>query len=183
MHKGTITEVYSYLDGKVSSAYRWSGGIVSSPPAESPFVSAPEVFAFTVGDPNHSQNVAVARGTALQKITHEGDDTLAKVALGEVRIVNWIAKDGTKLEGLLTLPANYAVGKHYPFLVLPHGGPEGNDTLEFDFFARMIAGFGYVVLQPQYRGSTGYGTEFLQAIYQHLATAPTATSTAPPISP
>src|SRR5262249_59323269 len=73
-----------------------------------------------------------------------------------------------KLEGLLTLPANYESGKHYPFLVLPHGGPEGNDTLEFDFFARMIAGFGHVVLQPQYRGSTGYGTEFLQAIYQHF---------------
>src|SRR4029077_16757526 len=121
-----------------------------------------------VGDPNHSHNVSVARGTELQKITHEGDDTLAKVALGEVRIVNWTAKDDTKLEGLLTLPANYEAGKHYPFLVLPHGGPEGNDTLEFDFFACMIAGFGYVVLQPQYRGSTGYGTEFLQAIYQHF---------------
>jgi dipeptidyl aminopeptidase/acylaminoacyl peptidase len=168
MHKGTITEVYSYRDGKVSPAYRWPGGIVSSPPAASPFVSVPEVLAFTVGDPNHSHNVSVARGTELQKITHEGDDTLAKVALGEVRIVNWTAKDDTKLEGLLTLPANYEAGKHYPFLVLPHGGPEGNDTLEFDFFARMIAGFGYVVLQPQYRGSTGYGTEFLQAIYQHF---------------
>jgi len=94
----------------VSPAYRWPGGIVSSPPAASPFVSVPEVLAFTVGDPNHSHNVSVARGTELQKITHEGDDTLVKVALGEVRIVNWTAKDGTKLEGLLTLPANYEVG-------------------------------------------------------------------------
>jgi len=168
MHKGTLTEVYSYRDGKVSPAYRWPGGVVYSPPVESPFVSAPEVLAFTVGDPTHSLNVAVARGNELQKITHEGDDTLAKVVLGEVRIVNWTAKDGTKLEGILTLPANYEAGKHYPFLVLPHGGPEGNDTLDFDFFARMISGLGYVVLQPQYRGSTGYGTDFLQAIYQHF---------------
>ena len=168
MHKGTVIEVYSYRDGKLSPAYRWPGGVVYSPPAESPFASAPEVLAFTVADPSHSLNVAVAHGTELQKITHEGDDTLGKIALGEVRVVNWTAKDGTKLEGILTLPANYQAGKHYPFLVLPHGGPEGNDALEFDLFSRLIAGYGYVVLQPQYRGSTGYGTEFLQAIYQHF---------------
>ncbi len=168
MHKGTLVEVYSYRDGKLSPAYRWPGGLVYSPPATSPFFSASEVLAFTVGDPSHSSNVAVAHGSELQKITHEGDDTLEKVELGEVRVVNWTAKDGTKLEGILTLPANYETGKHHPFLVLPHGGPEANDTLDFDLFARVIAGYGYVVLQPQYRGSTGYGTEFLQAIYQHF---------------
>jgi dipeptidyl aminopeptidase/acylaminoacyl peptidase len=52
--------------------------------------------------------------------------------------------------------------------VLPHGGPEYNDSLEFDPFSRTIAGLGYVVLQPEYRGSTGYGAEFLAAIYQHF---------------
>lgn len=56
----------------------------------------------------------------------------------------------------------------YPFLVLPHGGPEANDTLDLDSFSRMIAGVGYVVLQPEYRGSTGYGSDFLEAIYQHF---------------
>jgi dipeptidyl aminopeptidase/acylaminoacyl peptidase len=168
MHKGTIIEIYSYRDGKLSPAYRWPGGCVFAPPANSPFISAPEVLAFNVGDPSHIGNLAVAHGTELQKITHEGDDTLAKVALGEVRVVSWTAKDGTKLEGILTLPANNEAGKRYPFLVLPHGGPEGNDTMDFDLFSRFIAGYGYIVLQPQYRGSTGYGTEFLQAIYQHF---------------
>lgn len=167
MHKGTIIEVDSYREGKLEPAYRWPNGIVALP-AFSPFVSVPEVLAFDVGDPAHSTNVAVARGGELQKITQEGDDTLAKVDLGDVRVVKWTAKDGTKLEGILTLPANFEAGKKYPYLVLPHGGPEGNDTLDFDFFSRLIAGFGYVVLQPQYRGSTGYGSEFLQAIYQHF---------------
>jgi dipeptidyl aminopeptidase/acylaminoacyl peptidase len=51
---------------------------------------------------------------------------------------------------------------------LPHGGPEANDLLSFDADARIIAGFGYVVLQPEYRGSTGYGSAFLDAIYQHF---------------
>jgi len=168
MHKGTIVEIYSYRDGKLSPTYHWPGGIIYSPPVDSSFVSSPEILAFTVGDPTHAPNVALARGAELQKITHEGDDTLAKTALGEVRVVNWTAKDGTKLEGVLTRPANYESGKHYPFLVFPHGGPEANDTLDFDFFARIIAGYGYVVLQPEYRGSTGYGSEFLQAIYQHF---------------
>jgi dipeptidyl aminopeptidase/acylaminoacyl peptidase len=168
MHKGTIIEVDAWRDGKLTPAYRWPGGIVAGPPVVSPLRGAPGAMAFTVGDPTHAMNVAVARDSGLRKITHEGDDTLAGVTLGDMRIVSWTAKDGTRLEGLLTLPAGYESGKRYPFLVLPHGGPEANDTLEFDFFSRLIAGFGYVVLQPEYRGSTGYGSEFLQAIYQHF---------------
>jgi len=172
VHKGTLVEVYSYREHKFEQAYSWPGGIVATPVC-SGFTASPEILAFTVGDPSHTNNVAVVRQDAaghneLQKITHEGDDTLGKVALGEVRVVNWTAKDGTKLEGILTLPANYAAGKKYPFLVLPHGGPEANDSLSFDNFPRFIAGLGYVVLQPEYRGSTGYGSEFLQAIYQHF---------------
>lgn len=166
-HQGTSVEVYSYRDGQLLPAFHWQGGAISSPVA-SPYASSSQALAFNVGDPMHAWNVAVANRTELEKITHVGDDTLANVALGEVRVVNWKSKDGTELEGILTLPANYEAGKHYPFLVFPHGGPEANDTLSFDFLVRFIAGFGYVVLQPEYRGSTGYGSDFLQAIYQHF---------------
>lgn len=168
MHKGTVVEVHAWRDGKLAPAFRWPGGIVAGLPVSSPLRSAPGALAFTVGDPTHATNVAVAQESELRKITYAGDDTLAGVALGDMRVVSWIAKDGTRLEGLLTLPAGYESGKRYPFLVLPHGGPESNDLLDFDFLSRLIAGFGYVVLQPEYRGSTGYGSEFLQAIYQHF---------------
>jgi dipeptidyl aminopeptidase/acylaminoacyl peptidase len=173
MHKGTAIEAYSYRDGKLEAAYRWPGGTLAGLPVATGFAASPDVLAFTVGDPAHSMNVAVMRSgdphrNELQTITHEGDDTLSKIGLGEVRVVKWTAKDGTPLEGILTFPANYEAGKKYPFLVLPHGGPEANDTLDFDSFSRFIAGLGYIVLQPQYRGSTGYGSEFLQAIYQHF---------------
>jgi dipeptidyl aminopeptidase/acylaminoacyl peptidase len=168
MHKGTSIEIDSYRDGKMVPAYHWPDGIIAGQVVGTAFASSPEVLAFTVGDPSHTQNVAVARGLELQKITHEGDGTLAQVELGDLRVVNWTAKDGTKLEGILTQPVHFEAGKKYPFLVLPHGGPEGNDALEFDIFSRLIAGLGYVVLQPQYRGSTGYGSEFLEAIYQHF---------------
>jgi dipeptidyl aminopeptidase/acylaminoacyl peptidase len=168
VHKGTVIEIDAYADGKLAPAFRWPGGVVAGLPVCSPLRAAPGALAFTVGDPTHASNVAVAQESALRKITHEGDDTLAGVKLGEVRVVSWTAKDGTRLEGLLTLPSGYESGKRYPFLVLPHGGPESNDLLEFDVLSRLIAGFGYVVLQPEYRGSTGYGSEFLQAIYQHF---------------
>jgi len=167
MHRGTVIEMYAYRDGRVEPAYQWPGGIVRAP-TFSPFASSANVLAFTIGDPSHSTNVAVARQGQLQRITREGDDILGGVRLGDVRVVNWTSKEGTKLEGILTLPADYQAGKKYPFLVLPHGGPESNDTLNFDIFSRLIAGFGYVVLQPEYRGSTGYGSDFLQAIYQHF---------------
>src|SRR5271155_5494528 len=168
MFKGTREEIYSYREGKLAPAFRWPEGIVSGPPIVSPLAASSGVIAFSVADPANATNVAVLHGDALQKITHEGDDTLANVSLGAVRVVNWTAKDGTHLEGILTLPANYEGGKKYPFLVLPHGGPEASDELRFDAFSRIIAGLGYVVLQPEYRGSTGYGSEFLEAIFQHF---------------
>jgi dipeptidyl aminopeptidase/acylaminoacyl peptidase len=165
MHRGVQLEVDSYGDGELKTAFRWPDGIVAGP-VFSPLSSAPEALAFAVGDPMHAPNVAVNDGTGLHRITHEGDDTLANIALGEVRAVNWTAKDGTKLQGIVTFPADYKAGEKYRFLNLPHGGPEANDTLDFDIFARLISGMGYVVMQPQYRGSTGYGSDFLNALYQ-----------------
>jgi dipeptidyl aminopeptidase/acylaminoacyl peptidase len=169
MHKGTVMEPYAWRDGKLTPGYRWPGGVILGPPVGSSFMGATDVKAFTVGDPKHAANVAVSAGGGQpKKITTEGDDTLAKTELGDVKVVNWTAKDGTKLEGILTLPAGYENGKKYPFLVLPHGGPEANDLYWFDWLTRIIAGYGYVVMQPQYRGSTGYGSDFLEAIYQHF---------------
>lgn len=168
LHRGVITEIAAYRDGKLETAYRWPGGVVNGLPVSTLLSASPDVRAFSVSDPTHATNVAVARGNELAKITHEGDDLLATVDLGEVRVVHWTSKEGTKLEGIVTFPAGYTAAKKWPFLVLPHGGPEMNDELSFSLFSRLIAGLGYVVLEPQYRGSTGYGSDFLAAIYQHF---------------
>ena len=169
LHRGVFVDYVYYADGNLNSkGYHWPNGTLSGAPAFSPFASSTQTFAFTVEDPTHSANVAAFRGEELQRITHAGEDTLANVDLGETRVVNWTAKDGTRLEGIVAFPAGYTSGKKYPFLVFPHGGPEANDTIGFDFFLKLLTGFGYVVLQPEYRGSTGYGSDFLQAIYQHF---------------
>jgi dipeptidyl aminopeptidase/acylaminoacyl peptidase len=168
---GVQNEIDSFSDDALAPAYRWSAGVVDLPVSPQ-LASAPETLVFSVGDPSHARNLAVpesdAPAAALKKLTHEGDDVLASVALGDVRVVHWTSKGKIPLEGIATFPADYVAGKKYPFLVLPHGGPEADDPLALDAFSRIIAGYGYVVLQPQYRGSTGYGSDFLNAIYQHF---------------
>ncbi|HEV2470350.1 MAG TPA: S9 family peptidase [Candidatus Sulfotelmatobacter sp.] len=165
---GVRSEADSFQNYSLATAYTWPDGTVDRGPVSPQIASGPEVRIFGVADPQHDSNLAIARGNSLERITHEGDDQLAKVELGDVRAVHWKSKEGIALEGILTLPVGYKQGKAYPFMVLPHGGPEANDSLRLDFFAQVFAGMGYVVLQPQYRGSTGYGTEFLSAIYQHF---------------
>ena len=168
LHRGVFTEIDTFRDGKLEPAFKWAGGATQGFPASAAFSTGPDVQAVTVSDPTHESAVAVLRNGSLEKLTREGDDVLANVNLGDVKVVQWTAKDGTKLEGILTLPAGYTTGKASKYLVLPHGGPEANDDMAFDFFSRLVAGMGYVVMQPQYRGSTGYGSDFLAAIYQHF---------------
>ena len=166
--RGVRNEVARLVNGTLESTDQWSDGVIQGLPAASPYRDAMPRVAFTVGDSTHASNVAVASDSGLKKITTEGDDVLATTELGDVRVVSWTSAEGIPLEGIVTFPAGHRSGQRYPFLVFPHGGPEANDPLALDAFARIIAGLGYVVMQPQYRGSIGYGSAFLDAIYQHF---------------
>lgn len=167
LHKGVSIEVDRFQDGRLTTAYAWPNGMAVQPVFPM-LASSPQALALNVADPTDTTNVAVAHDGQLERITHQSDDLLAHLSLGEVRVVSWISKEGTRLQGIATFPGGYKPGTRMPFLVLPHGGPEGNDALGFDILARFVAGLGYVVLQPEYRGSTGYGSAFLDAIYQHF---------------
>jgi len=168
VNRGVRNEVDEFHDGALKEVYDWPGGVLGGLPVRSEYAGTGSQVALNVGDPSHARNVAVPDGDHLRRITHEGDDQLGALDLGLVKAVQWKNKEGIALEGIATFPAGYVEGKKYPFLVLPHGGPEANDELSFDPFSRLIAALGYVVLQPEYRGSTGYGADFLAAIYQHF---------------
>jgi dipeptidyl aminopeptidase/acylaminoacyl peptidase len=170
--RGVQSEVDTFRNGSLKPAYKWPDGTISGGPVSPQIISAADTRVFTVADPQHASNVAVAAGTTLQRVTGEGDDVLGKVALGDVRVVHWSSKAGIALEGIATFPMDYQAGKRFPFIVLPHGGPEQNDSLSLDTFPRVLAGMGYIVLQPEYRGSTGYGTKFMNAIYQRSGDCP-----------
>jgi dipeptidyl aminopeptidase/acylaminoacyl peptidase len=86
---------------------------------------------------------------------------LAKTALATVKPVTVTAADGTALPAYLTLPPG-STGKGLPAIVMPHGGPDARDEWGFDWLAQFFANRGYAVLQPNFRGSTGYGTAFFE---------------------
>lgn len=84
--------------------------------------------------------------------------------VAEVRIVNYQAADGMELFGYLTLPPGREA-RNLPLIALPHGGPASRDTAGFDYWAQALASRGYAVFQPQFRGSSGLGTDLLEAGY------------------
>ena len=96
------------------------------------------------------------------EIAGEEYPALANVALGTVQSITYKARDGTPIPAFLTLPPASS-GKSVPLVVLPHGGPESHDTTGFDWLPQFLATRGYAVLQPQFRGSTGYGDAFRKA--------------------
>lgn len=87
------------------------------------------------------------------------NDALGARALSPVKLVRYAARDGTEIEAVLTLPKGREA-KNLPIVLLPHGGPWARDTLDYDYLAQFVASRGYAVLQPNFRGSTGYGEAF-----------------------
>lgn len=85
-------------------------------------------------------------------------------AMAEVKPVRYQARDGLALHGYLTLPRGQS-GKGLPLIVMPHGGPFERDHWEYDPIVQFLANRGYAVLQPQFRGSTGYGKDFVAKGY------------------
>jgi acetyl esterase/lipase len=86
---------------------------------------------------------------------------LENVQLAEMKPVTYKAADGTQVPAYLTLPPGSS-GKGLPAIVMPHGGPSARDEWGFDWLAQFFASRGYAVLQPNYRGSSGYGDAWYQ---------------------
>tara|TARA_R110002124_G_scaffold100656_1_gene247682 strand:+ start:909 stop:2879 length:1971 start_codon:yes stop_codon:yes gene_type:complete len=81
--------------------------------------------------------------------------------LATVKPVVYPAADGTRIPAYLTLPPQ-GTGKNLPAIVMPHGGPEARDEWGFDWLAQFFASQGFAVLQPNFRGSSGYGDAWYQ---------------------
>ena len=95
--------------------------------------------------------------------SHPGIDPSA---LGHSRLTEFTARDGLVIPVIVTTPAEATWGKGpYPAIVVPHDGPWSRDHLEWDSTGRVqyFAAHGYLVLQPQFRGSTGFGAKLWRA--------------------
>jgi dipeptidyl aminopeptidase/acylaminoacyl peptidase len=84
------------------------------------------------------------------------------VKLANVKPIHYQAADGTMIPGYLTLPPGAESAKDLPAIVMPHGGPSARDYWRFDWLAQFYASRGYAVLQPNFRGSKGYGDDFFK---------------------
>ena len=98
-------------------------------------------------------------------IVGETYPALAHARLGDPRAIEYPARDGTRIPAYLTLPPG-PEQKNLPLVVMPHGGPHLRDERGFDFLVQFLATRGYAVLQPQFRGSTGFGAGFARAGYR-----------------
>ena len=89
-------------------------------------------------------------------------DSLEDSKLAHMRPIVYPAADGQKIPGYLTLPPGVENPRGLPAIVLPHGDPNRRDDWGFDWLAQFFAARGYVVLQPNFRGSRGYGDDWFE---------------------
>lgn len=83
--------------------------------------------------------------------------------LADVEFVQYTARDGRRLFAYVTMPKGEPP---FPLVVLPHGGPQVRDFSSYDKWAQLLANYGYLVVQPQYRGSNGFGRSLREAAFE-----------------
>lgn len=96
----------------------------------------------------------------LQKLS-DMNSALGFRPLSPVKSITYKARDGLEIEGIMTLPAG-SDPHNLPIVIMPHGGPWAYDSLSYDSWAQFIASRGYAVIQPNFRGSTGFGVDFMR---------------------
>jgi dipeptidyl aminopeptidase/acylaminoacyl peptidase len=103
-------------------------------------------------------------GGTPRRLTRVNDDLLADRRLGEVEEIWYPSGDGAKIQGWIVKPPDFDPEQRYPLILHIHGGPHAMYNVAFRFSFQHLAAGGFVVLYTNPRGSTGYGTEFGNAI-------------------
>jgi dipeptidyl aminopeptidase/acylaminoacyl peptidase len=103
------------------------------------------------------------RKTQIATFLFENQPELSKYTLAETEPISFISRDGLTVHGYLTLPISEGPIGHVPLVLNVHGGPWSRDTWGYNPLAQWFANRGYACLQINFRGSTGYGKDFLNA--------------------
>jgi dipeptidyl aminopeptidase/acylaminoacyl peptidase len=137
------------------------------------FTSDGRRLAYPASTPTHPNDAfATALGTPGATRLTTLNPQLQSVQLGEQEVVRWKARDGWDIEGVLVKPVGYRAGQRYPVIMQPHGGPEAADLNGWlgthTRWGQMLAGRGYAVFYPNYRGSIGRGPAFAMGDHRDL---------------
>jgi dipeptidyl aminopeptidase/acylaminoacyl peptidase len=118
------------------------------------------------GDDHHPYEISAVEGDGLRPLTAH-NAWLAGIRLAPVEDVEFLSRDGTRIEGFLVRPLDYEPGRAYPTILRIHGGPVYQFSHEFMADWQAYAASGYAVIAANPRGSSGRGFEFSRAIYAH----------------
>ncbi|PYS37512.1 MAG: S9 family peptidase, partial [Acidobacteria bacterium] len=102
------------------------------------------------------------RETKKLALQYRDREKLNRDYLAQMQAIKYKSSDGLEIPAYLTLPKGVSP-KNLPLIAFPHGGPWARDLWGYDTFAQFWANRGYAVLQPNFRGSTGYGKKFIDA--------------------
>jgi dipeptidyl aminopeptidase/acylaminoacyl peptidase len=120
-------------------------------------------LAFTASSPTEPRNVYYWPGKGKPKRLTELNPWIKDRRLGKREVVEYTTRDGLEVEGLLNYPVDYRPGTQYPMVVQVHGGPESHHRNDWKTYysrpVQVLNGRGYFVFLPNYRSSTGYGTD------------------------
>ncbi len=115
---------------------------------------------------NDEPDVYRLRGSRLTQLTDLNRELFDELDLGNKRRISFESKDGTVVEAFITTPPAYESGRTYPAILRIHGGPVSQFSWGFDFTSQYLASRGYLVIEPNPRGSTGRGQAYINAIYR-----------------
>ena len=121
-----------------------------------------KVLVFTSGTGDSGSWYVVNLATLRADLIGMARPLITSKHVGPVSRFSYKAADGVDLDGVLTLPPGREA-KDLPVILLPHGGPRAFDKVQFDWWAQAFASRGYAVFQPNFRGSTNRGSDFMHA--------------------
>ena len=125
------------------------------------------VIAYTFSGPADEANLYLRDGVHSRRLTNVNVEALAGKPLANVESFTFLSADFKyNVEAFLTAPLGMNPERKYPLVVVIHGGPHGQQGPEFSIHNQVYAAHGYAVLNVNYRGSTGYGQKFADAVFQ-----------------
>jgi dipeptidyl aminopeptidase/acylaminoacyl peptidase len=123
------------------------------------------MVAALISTPDVPGDIYAFSGGQLKRVTSANKELLDKIELSQPEEIRYKSKDGTEVEAFLYKPIGFNPSMKYPMILNPHGGPVSQYDYSFNFNAQLWAANGYLVLQPNPRGSSGYGQAFSYALY------------------
>ncbi len=135
-------------------------------------VSESGLIAFVGATSTHPGELYVLDGGKRPRRLTDVNAFVDALELGRTETVDWKGPGGFDEDGVLTDPVGYRQGRTYPLVLVIHGGPEGASTVRFSALAQLLASAGFLVFQPNYRGSTNLGDAYQHAIYRDTGDGP-----------